>query len=294
MDNMTALVTTFARAYHNRYACDPVFADDLAERMLTPEEYEAISKSMSDGIGFFAPDFVGSREEALRFVVDHQLAPSVLARSSFAERALDNAIRIGCGQYVLYACGYDTFSLRTDHAALSVFELDRTEVIRDRQARITRARLQATCSVTTIACDLADPSWKERLTGAGFDVTRPSFASLLGISYYLSQEDFENLIHAISSIECKGSSICFDYPVLEAGPESQRNRELAAAAGEPMKARYAYRDMERLLGEADFLIYEHLNAAEATREFFRRHNSRNPDHRMSAPTGVSYCLAVKQ
>lgn len=294
MDNMTALVATFARAYHYRYACDPVFADDLAEQMLTAEEYDAISKNMSDGISFFAPDFTGGPEEALRFVVDHQLAPSVLARSAFAERAIDNAIRIGCGQCVLYACGYDTFSLRTGHAALSVFELDRPEVIRDRKARITRSGLQAVCSVTPLGCDLADPSWKDHLIDAGFDVSKQSFGSLLGISYYLSREDFESLIRSISSISRKGSSICFDYPLLEAGTESLRNRQLAAAAGEPMRARYAYRDMERLLAASDFLIFEHLSAAQATHEFFCRHNSRNPGHHMSAPAGVSYCLAVKQ
>ena len=48
-------------------------------------------------------------------------------------------------------------------------------------------------------------------------------------------------------ISCEGSSICFDYPVPEAGAESQRNRELAAAAGEMMKARYSYGEMEALL-----------------------------------------------
>ena len=48
-------------------------------------------------------------------------------------------------------------------------------------------------------------------------------------------------------ISCEGSSICFDYPVSEAGAESQRNWELAAAAGEMMKARYSYGEMEALL-----------------------------------------------
>ena len=41
------------------------------------------------------------------------------------------------------------------------------------------------------------------------------------------------------------------------------NRELAAAAGEPMKAKYSYSEMEALLSEEGFLIYEHMNAAEA-------------------------------
>lgn len=44
--------------------------------MLTEEEYAAISRNMSGGISFFAPDFKGTPEEALRFIVERQLAPS--------------------------------------------------------------------------------------------------------------------------------------------------------------------------------------------------------------------------
>ena len=58
---------------------------------------------MSEGIAYFAPDFTGSQEAALRFIVDHQLAPSVLARSAFCERAIGNAIQIGCSQIAVFA-----------------------------------------------------------------------------------------------------------------------------------------------------------------------------------------------
>ena len=39
MDNMTALVSTFARAYHYKNNHIHIFADPLAEKMLTDEEY---------------------------------------------------------------------------------------------------------------------------------------------------------------------------------------------------------------------------------------------------------------
>ena len=39
MDNMTALVSTFARAYHYKNNHIHIFADLLAEKMLTDEEY---------------------------------------------------------------------------------------------------------------------------------------------------------------------------------------------------------------------------------------------------------------
>ena len=73
----------------------------------------------------------------------------------------------------------------------------------------------------------------------------------------------------------------------EEGGESARNRELAAAAGEAMKARYSYGEMEALLSKAGFLIYEHMDADEVTEAFLK-------DSGMTAPAGVGYCLAIKK
>ena len=319
MDNMTALVSCFARAYHYKNSERPVFADSVAEQILTAEEYSAISRNMTQGIQYFAPGFRGTQEEALRFIVNHQLAPSVLARSAFCERAIDNAVRLGCRQIVIYACGYDTFSLRTHNQSLTVYELDRPEMIADRWKRIAgcpteslgigraiftkgengltgiedsqagrpRAGLEPACHVEDIGCDLSRSAWKERLIEAGFDVERPSFSSLLGIGYYLTEDEFEKLIAGIASLSCEGASICLDYPINEEGRESARNRELAAAAGEAMKARYSYGEMETLLSRAGFLIYDHMDADEATEAFFK-------DSDMTAPAGVGYCLAIKK
>ena len=287
MDNMTALVSCFARAYHHKNSERPVFADSVAEKLLTAEEYAAISRNMAQGIGYFAPGFKGTPEGALRLIVNRQLAPSVLARSVFCERAIDNAVHLGCGQVVIYACGYDTFSLRTANQALTVYELDRPEMIEDRRMRIARAGLEPVCRAKSIGCDLSKSIWKESLIEAGLDAERPSFSSLLGISYYLTGDAFENLIAGIASLCCEGASICFDYPSNEEGGESARNRELAAAAGEAMKARYSYGEMEALLSRAGFLIYDHMDADEATEAFFK-------DSDMTAPAGVGYCLAVRK
>ena len=63
MDNMTALVSAFARAYHYINNDIRVFSDPFAEKMLTDEEYTAISQNMSRGISFFAPEFHGPRKK---------------------------------------------------------------------------------------------------------------------------------------------------------------------------------------------------------------------------------------
>jgi len=63
MDNMTALVSTFARAYHYKNNYIHIFADPLAEKMLTDKEYAAISENMAQGISYFAPGFQGPRRK---------------------------------------------------------------------------------------------------------------------------------------------------------------------------------------------------------------------------------------
>ena len=294
MENMTALVSAFARAHHYKNNDTWVFADSVAEQLLTPEEYAGIAAHMADGISFFAPGFQGTDEEALRRIVERQLAPSVLARSAFCERAIDNAVRIGCRQVALFACGYDTFAFRTRDERLRVFALDRPEMIEDLWRRAERAKLTSACRVEYVGCDLSRPGWTDALIRAGFDAAQPSFGSLLGISYYLSKAEFTRLVGAIASMARAGSSLCLDYPQAEGGPEAGRSRALAAAAGEAMKARYSYGELEALLAEAGFLIYEHLDAAEATEAFFADYNRACPAHQMAAPEGVGYCLAVKR
>ncbi len=294
MENMTALVSAFARAYHYRNNAAWIFADPLAEKMLTDEEYSAISQNMSQGISFFAPGFSGTPEEALRFIVEHRLAPPVLVRSAFCERAIENSVHIDCQQIVLYACGYDTFSLRNRYKKLKIYELDRPEMIEDKQRRIKQRGLEPSCPVEYIGCDLSRPFWKDTMVHRGFDSRKPSFGSLLGISYYLSKAEFRQLIGWISSAACEGTSVCFDYPLSDAAEESRCSRELAAAAGEAMKAKYSYDELEALLSEEGFLIYEHMNALEATETFFREYNRNNAEQSMEAPEDIGYCLAVKK
>ena len=288
MENITALVSCFARAYHFRNASEWVFRDDLAGELLGTD-YEQIAAHMSRGIQFFAPEFQGSREEGLRYIVEHNLAPSVLGRSAFCQRGLDNAVRLGCRQYVLFAAGYDSFPLRNRDRELRVYELDRPELLADKKQRMERAGMEAVGECHSVPCDLAEKSWAGQLEKAGFQKEQLSFGSLLGIRYYLNREEFGAPLREISSLWSEGSSLCLDYPTWDRGAESEQNRALAAGAGEEMKARYTYEELERLLEGGGFLIYEHLDREEMTRQFFAGKNCA-----MTAPQGVGYCLAVKK
>ena len=291
MENITAKVSCFARAYHCKNNSVHVFADTAAEKLLGAE-YDQITQSMSQGIDFFIPGFHGSAEEGLRLIVEKQLAPSVLGRSAYCERTLENEKRLGCRQYVIFASGYDTFAVRNQDTQLSVFELDLPEVLADKNMRIEKAGMHS-CAVY-VPCDLSEASWKGQLINSGFDSTVKSFGSLLGISYYLTKVDFGTLLNTLGGIMCEGSAICFDYPSADGSRETRINQALAQGAGERMKAQYTDCEMETLLHECGFLIYEHLDHQEMTAQYFAYYNESCPAHRMEAPKGVCYVLAVRK
>ena len=61
-----------------------------------------------------------------------------------------------------------------------------------------------------------------------------------------------------------------------------------------MKAKYSCAEIEELLSDAGFRIYEHMDAVKATEAFFAEYNLVHKENIMTAPEGVGYCLAVKK
>lgn len=291
MDNMTAKMSAFARAYHYKNNETHVFADSKAE-MILGEDYEKIAASLTQGIPFFLPNYQGTKEEGLRKIMDSQISPSVLARSAYCEKMLQNERQLGCGQYIVFASGYDTYSVRNKENNLHVFELDLPVMIEDKKARIAKAGLVS--DTVFVPCDLSKSDWVEELVRKGFKTTIKSFGSLLGITYYLEKKDLEILLRRIGSLMVKGSAICFDYQTTEESSVTKKNEALAASAGEQMKAAYSLDELELILQNCGFLIYEHLNHEEITGQYFEDYNAKNPGYIMQAPEGVGYILAVRE
>ncbi|AGK96958.1 class I SAM-dependent methyltransferase [Clostridium pasteurianum] len=300
--SMTALVSAFSRAYHSTQNTDKVFDDYFAKKILTQNEYEQIANNMSKGIGFFNPTFVGTQEEALRWIVNNQLSPSPLGRAAFAEKSLESAIQIGAKQYLIFAAGYDTFAYRqTDWASkIQIFEIDHPATGADKQKRIQSVSAERPANLHYVSADFRENNWQSNLLGcAQFDQSKISFCSLLGISYYLSKQVFKETINTISSFVPKGSSIVFDYPdedtyTDKAGERAKKQAAMAGAANEKMLASYSYMELEKLLADSNFLIYEHLTPNEITDQYFKKYNEANPKHPMTAFDNVNYCLAVKR
>jgi len=294
----TSLVSAFARAYHSKNSSIKVFDDSIAYDLIGKEDYDLIGENMSKGIRFFNPQFIGSDSEALRWIVDHQLAPTPLGRAAYCERMLENAVKMGASQYLIFASGLDSFSYRQPDFAksLKIFELDLPVTLVDKQQRVKKAKLSEVKNLTRINVDFTKTDWGFTLADqCNFNSNEISFCSLLGISYYLEFNDFEKMISTISQLTAEGTTIVFDYPE-EKDPSDQSIKQqlLAKEAGEKMIGNYSYSTIEKMLEQNGFLIYEHLDPDQITQQIFNCYNLANPDHTITAFRNVNYCLAVKK
>ncbi|MCR8657374.1 class I SAM-dependent methyltransferase [Paenibacillus endoradicis] len=299
--SLTALVSAFSRAYHAENNGIKIFDDQIARQLLTDEEYANISSNMSQAIAFFQPEFVGSKEQALRSIVDQQLSPSPIGRAAFAEQALELATTLGARQYLIFAAGYDTFAYRQPKWAtnLQIFEIDHPFTAADKCRRVLSLDMNAPSNLHCISADFHETDWQNLVLACpAFNPSLISFSSLLGISYYLPKDVFKYFLSTIASLLPSGSSIVFDYPdehtfTSQAGERTQKQVMMAARAGEPMQASYCYDELEQMLASVNFLIYRHLTPAEITTELFQTYNENQPAHKITAFDNVNYCLAVK-
>lgn len=288
-NNMTALVSCFARYYHTVNSNIKIYNDTLAHAILTKSEIENISKNMMEGIKFFNPNYDG--DDSLKWVVNNILAPSVLARSIFNEKHLLNEIRLGLKQYLILGSGYDTSGYKISDK-VSVYELDKKEMIEDKVKRVKNANIN-TENINYISCDF-NSNWIENLLKSSFDKNKKTFCSLLGLSYYLDKEIFKQTISILSKNIPAGSVIVFDYPSNIETKKEIINQVLAKEAGEEMKSKYSYKDIEAIAQTSNILIYEHLNYQDINDTFFYDYNTLNPSNKILTPKGVAYCLLVKQ
>lgn len=300
--SMTALVSAFARAYHQINNQERIFNDSVAKLILSDQEYDQIAGSMTRGINFFNPSFVGTAAEALRWIVDNQLSPTPLGRGIFAEKALENSMNLGTEQYLILAAGYDTFGYRQPKwgEKLQIFELDRPVTIQDKQRRLETAGIQIPNNVHFVPSDLTKDDWEDDLLRMTvFDQKKISFCSLLGISYYLSKEAFETILNKLKRLIPKDSTIAFDYPdeytfTDKAGARTKKQLALAGGANEKMLAGYSYSELEKLLSDNGFLISKHLLPNEITKKYFENYNKANPSNIITAFDNVNYCLAMRK
>ena len=287
--NMTALVSLFARAYHQKSKDIKIFDDPLSTKLITKIEYEMIRLSMSQGISFFNPNFKGSKEEALKWIVDHQLSPSVLLRSAFCKEAIEEMKEKGCKQYLDFASGYDSFAYYYQNQ-MHVFEIDKKEVIEDKRQRCKDVDIE---NIQFLSIDLGKDNWINRLLESTYQENQLSVCSLLGLSYYLTHDQFKRLLKEISKHMIKGSRLVYDYPSYQESDETRKSEVLAKEANETMRAKYSFEQLKEILDLCHLKIVRH-DDYRITLDSLIHYNEYYKDNPIIAPKGVCCCVAEKE
>ena len=287
--NMTALVSLFARAYHQKNKDIKIFDDLLSTKLITEKEYEMIGLNMSQGISFFNPTFKGSKEEALKWIVDHQLSPSVLVRSAFCKEAIEEMKEKGCQQYLDFASGYDSFAYYYQNQ-MHVFEIDKKEVIEDKRQRCKDVDIE---NIQFLSIDLSQENWINTLLQGDYQEDQLSISSMLGLSYYLTKDEFKKMIKQLSKYLLKGSRLVFDYPSIQESKETKINEMLAKEADESMKAKYSFAELKEILNQCHLTIIQHENHQTVTEKYISNYNVYYKDDPIKAPEGVCYCVVEK-
>lgn len=287
--NMTALVSLFARAYHQKNKDIKIFDDLLSTKLITEKEYEMIGLNMSQGISFFNPTFKGSKEEALKWIVDHQLSPSVLVRSAFCKEAIEEMKEKGCQQYLDFASGYDSFAYYYQNQ-MHVFEIDKKEVIEDKRQRCKDVDIE---NIQFLSIDLSQENWINTLLQGDYQEDQLSISSMLGLSYYLTKDEFKKMLKQLSKYLLKGSRLVFDYPSIQESKETKINEMLAKEADESMKAKYSFTELKEILNQCHLTIIQHENHQTVTEKYISNYNIYYKDDPIKAPEGVCYCVVEK-
>ncbi|ERM17957.1 class I SAM-dependent methyltransferase [Brevibacillus laterosporus] len=299
--SLTSLLSAFGRAYHSKYDTPKIFDDFIAKELITQREFSDIRENMIKGIPFFnkviAKKFQDHPDEILKWITQVQLSPTPLARAAYCENVLFHEMLLGVKQYVILGAGLDTFCFRHPELndSLEIFEVDYPATQDFKKIRLANSNYKIPNNLHFVSIDFTKEFTIQNLVEEGFMPNKKTFFSLLGVSYYVTKEENANLINKLFAEVPSGSSIVFDYAddkLFEEKGMSNRVQnmvQMASASGEPMKSCFSYDEMEKMLENSGFLIYEHLSPVTINNQFFR-----NRTDYLSAFETIHYIHAVKK
>lgn len=187
----TALYTAVLRARESARP-DRLFNDPFAGALAGPQGDELISwmEAISPG----AADI-----------------PAILIRTRFFDDALERIVgQSGVDQIVLLAAGMDTRAFRLSlPPGSTLFELDQTEILNLKAARLAELGARPRCRRVTIPADL-NGDWSTSLCESGFDRSRPAVWLVEGLALYLTDTQVHQLLATLSELAVSGSWLCVD------------------------------------------------------------------------------------
>jgi len=221
----TALVTAYARAYHQIADQPQIFTDPLAARVLghAADELPSLGTAATDRLGGAVTD----RPRRLFFAT----------RARFAEDTVAAAVAAGVRQVVILGAGLDTFAYRNPRADVRVFEVDHPATQAWKRERLATAGIDSPETLTFVPVDFETQTLATELDAAGFSRTDPAVFVWLGVVYYLTADAARATLAYIAG-QAQPVEVVFDYlrsATTDAERAYQRARaDRLAAVGEPV------------------------------------------------------------
>ncbi|MFD8246904.1 class I SAM-dependent methyltransferase [Nocardia sp. NPDC059691] len=255
MDNdgpsRTALITAYARAYHQIADRPQIFTDPLAARLLgvTTEDLAEKGTPTTDHLR----DGVSDRPRRLFFA----------ARARFAEDAVAAAIAAGVRQVVILGAGLDTFAYRNPRPDLRVFEVDHPATQAWKRERLTTAGIDRPETLTFVPVDFETQTLAAALESTGFERTDPAVFVWLGVVFYLTPDAAHATLEYIAG-QAQPVEVVFDY-LQPADTDEERTHQQAradrlAGLGEPVFSYFTPDDLAAQLRALGFTDLEDHSA----------------------------------
>jgi len=148
----------------------------------------------------------------------------------------DLLARVAADQVVLPGAGMDTRAYRLPLPdGTQVFELDRADVLEEKERILAEAGAVARSARHAIDVDLTD-AWTEELLAAGFEPGRRSIWIAEGLLFYLGGDEVRSLLENARSLAATGSVFAADVfgtGLLDQAQMQPRLRFLASAGRPP-------------------------------------------------------------
>lgn len=160
-------------------------------------------------------------------------------RPRLVDELATNLAAQGLEQIVILGAGFDTMALRQQSKlqGVTIYEVDHPAT--QAAKRATLAKLGTPANVRFVAVDFEQDDFVEKLHAAGFDQSRRTLVSWLGVTYYLTPAAMARTIAQIATLGSAGMKFVFDYMLADVVNGTSPNREalnkarFVARLGEP-------------------------------------------------------------
>lgn len=276
----SALRMAMLRAVHGLLDEPVVFRDPHALDILEPGMAQALRED----------PFV------LNDPMSRTMRAGIVARSRYAEDALQEAVAQGVRQYVVLGAGWDTLALRNPWPGqLAVYEVDQPAVQQEKRARVQA--LPAALAARAphwVAADLSRQRLADALAPSGFDPRRPACIAWLGVTPYLAPAAVQAVLRDAAQM-APGSVLVLDYRVSNHLLEpleriiAEHSAKAFAAMGEPWLSDYEPKILHAQLRALGWSVQEDLGAAQINARYFHRRR----DGLQTAGGGFRFLKAVR-